>query len=59
MTSHQITFAQELTDNALRRVQDILDHLALVDPDRERPELHNRTEQILTDLSNLADELCR
>lgn len=53
---HLIT-AQQLLEGCERSVTRVIDELALADEARDRPELHNRAAQLLTELDALLDEL--
>lgn len=53
---HLIT-AQQLIEGCERSFTRIIAELALADEARDRPELHNRAEQLLTDLDALLNEL--
>jgi hypothetical protein len=48
--------AREMADECSRGLQRVLNLLANGDPDRERPELHNRVEQLMRDLDDLDAE---
>jgi hypothetical protein len=51
--------ARELADGCQRGLQRVLDLLAIADPQRERPELHNRVQQLMHDFDDLDHEFCQ
>jgi len=52
-----LILAQELLEGCERSMTRIIDELALADSTRDRPDLHNRAEQLLTDLAALQEQL--
>lgn len=54
--SSHLTNAREICDSLSRPLQRALDLICKGDPDRDRPELHNRVQQLIDDLEALNAE---
>ena len=51
--------ARALADGCQSGLQRVLDLLATADPNRERPELHNRVQQLMRVFDDLDHEFCQ